>query len=450
MLSLAGFLETLQRSRLLDQSQVDAVRAELKPAERDDLAAVVRALVRSKLLTKFQAGKLLAGKHGPFFLGGYRIQRQLGAGGMAKVYSARQTETGHKVALKVLPPKRAAEERNALARFRREAHVSRRLAHPNIAQALEVGEDGGVHFIVMEYIPGRNVFDMVQRGGPLRVPDAARLFSEIADGLSHVHGLGIIHRDIKPSNVMVTPDGSAKLLDLGLARDTGDDESHLTREGTVVGTVDYIAPEQVAGVQLADERSDIYSLGCTLYYALAGRPPYAGGDLMSKIYRHRMEDPEPLEKVAAGVPPEFAALVRKMMAKDPADRYASAAELCSDLTRWNDPERVRALVGNAAESGQLFRPPPPEIDESEIQVEEGISLRSLGEAEPQEAPLTRVIQAAISRTQPQPGPPTPLQRIRARQAEEPPAESLTGYYIAIAAIIGVGIVAILALAILNQ
>src|SRR5262249_17076812 len=190
-------------------------------------------------------------------------------------------------------------ERNALARFRREADMSRRVSHPNIAEMLEVGEDSGVHFIVMEYIPGRNLYDMVHKGGPLRVPDAARLFHEVAAGLGHVHQVGLIHRDIKPSNIMVTPDGSAKLLDLGLARPY-EEESQITRPGAVVGTMDYIAPEQASGAQLADQRSDIYSLGCTLYFAVAGRPPFAGGDLMSKLYRQRMEDPEPLEKAAAG------------------------------------------------------------------------------------------------------------------------------------------------------
>ncbi len=451
MPTLADFLQILERSRLLDRSRVDSVRADLDPRDRNDMASVIRALVERKFLTRFQAAKLLAGKSGPFFMGKYKIMRQLGQGGMGKVYYARHIETRCKVAVKVLDPRRAAAERNALARFRREADMTLRLSHPHVAETLEVGEEGGVHFMVMEYIPGQNLFSMVTKGGPLRVWDAARLFGEVATGLGHIHKFGVIHRDIKPSNIMVTPDGTAKLLDLGLARDTTDpaQDDKLTRPGTVVGTMDYIAPEQASTEQQADERSDIYSLGCTLYFAVSTRMPFAGGDLMSKIYRHRMEEPEPIEKITKHVPREFGALLRKMMSKDPADRYANADELCHDLRRWTNADLVRTLLGAAADSGQIFHAPSPEIDSSELHVEEGVSLRSLGTDQPTEAPVPRVLKTVRPATK-DPGPPTPLQRIKVPKPVHEPTESYEGVYRVIFIIVALGIVAIIALALWDQ
>lgn len=444
MLTLGEFLETLDRSRLLDRTRVEAVRAALAPQEQNDLAAVVQLLVQRRLLTPFQVTKILAGKSGPFFLGRYKIMRQLGEGGMGKVYSARHLDNRRKVAIKVLPPKRANAERNALARFRREADMGLRLSHPHVAESLEVGEDAGVHFIVMEYIPGENLFTMVGRGGPLRVWDAARLFREVASGLGHIHQFGVVHRDIKPSNIMVTPDGTAKLLDLGLASGGDTTDEQLSKPGTVVGTLDYIAPEQAAGIQMADQRSDIYALGCTLYYAVSRRMPFAGGDPVSKVYRHRMEEPEPLEKIAAHVPREFSALVRKMMRKDPADRYQSADELCHDLQRWTDADLVRRFVGSAAESGQVFHPPPPEIDSTEIQIDEGVSLRSLGTDQPGEAPIPRVVRPARPPNR-DTGPPVPMRRIKANQTPSGPREvTYVGIYRAILIIIGIGVLATLA------
>ena len=446
MITLSEFLQTLERSRLVEPARVEALRAKLGPADRNDLAMVIRALVERKLLTKFQARKILAGKSGPFFLGKYKIMRQLGAGGMGKVYSARHLETRRKVAIKVLPPKRAAAERNALARFRREADMTLRLSHPHIAETLEVGEDAGVHFMVMAYIPGQNLFEMVQRGGPLRVWDAARLFAEVADGLGHIHKFGVVHRDIKPSNIMVTPDGTAKLLDLGLARGS-DDDDELTRPGTVVGTLDYIAPEQAAENQHADLRSDIYALGCTLYFAVSRRMPFGGGDIMSKIYRHRMEDPEPIEKVVQHVPREFAALVRKMMAKDPADRYQNAEELAHDLKRWVNPDLVRSLVGSAAESGQIFHPPPPEIDSTELHIEEGVSLRSLGTDQPTDAPVQRNLKTMRTPDK-DTSPPKPMQRIKPPKSpdEGGKEKSLPSLVTAIIIIVGLGVLAVAAIA----
>src|SRR5579875_2117210 len=284
MTRLEEFAANVVKSGLVPPEVLARARAEL-PAVANDEAAVhlARRLIQDKRLTAFQAKKLLSGKTSGFFLGGYRLLRPLGEGGMGKVYLA-ENDRGERVAIKVLPPRRALEDENALLRFRREMDLSRRCAHPNIARTLDVGREGDIHFMVMEYIPGESLFDMVKgaRAGPLRVPDAARLFLKLIDGLDAAHQAGLIHRDIKPSNVMITPDGEVKLLDLGLARAL-DDEKGITRANTVLGTLDYASPEQLGDASKADRRSDLYSVGCTLYFALSGRPPFEGGDMINKI-----------------------------------------------------------------------------------------------------------------------------------------------------------------------
>ena len=176
-----------------------------------------------------------------------------------------------------------------------------------------------------------------------------------------------MHRDIKPSNIMITPLGEAKLLDLGLARAL-DDETGLTRANTVLGTLDYASPEQLRDAAKADVRSDLYSLGCTLYFALSGGAPFEGGDMINKIYKQRMEDPPPLESRARGVPAAFAAVVRKLMSKNPDERYQNAAELRADLARWTDPARVHAILGAEADAARSFRPPPPELAEDDLRL----------------------------------------------------------------------------------
>jgi serine/threonine-protein kinase len=395
MLRLEEFAAHVVESGLVPAEVLARVRSELPPGSGEDGAIVLaRRLIQDKLLTSFQAKKILSGRISGFILGGYRLLRPLGEGGMGKVYLA-ENGRRERVAIKVLPPRKALEDENALLRFRREMDLSRRCSHPNLARTISVGSEGDVHFMVMEYIPGESLFDMVKspRAGPLRVPDAARLFLKLLDGLDAAHRAALVHRDIKPSNVMITPDGEVKLLDLGLARALDDDKG-LTRANTVLGTLDYASPEQLRDATRADRRSDLYSVGCTLYFAMAGKAPFEGGDMINKIFKQRMEDPEPLEKVARGVPSAFAAIVRKLMSKKPEERYQNCQELRADLARWTDPERVRAILGAEAEAARSFRPPPPVLDEEDLRlldVEEseardGMSLRGLGSAEPSLAP----------------------------------------------------------------
>jgi serine/threonine-protein kinase len=453
MLDLEDFTANVVKSGLVPPEVLARVQAELSLGNSGAYAVpLARRLIQDGLLTTFQARKLLSGKTSGFILGGYRLLRPLGEGGMGKVYLA-EDDQHRRVAIKVLPPRKAVEDGNALLRFRREMELSRRVSHPNLARTMAVGSEGDVHFMVMEYIPGQSLYEMVNsvQAGPLRVPDAARLFLKLLDGLDAAHAAGLIHRDLKPSNVMITPDGDVKLLDLGLARGLGD-EKGITRANTVLGTLDYASPEQLRDATKADRRSDLYSVGCTLYFALAGRPPFEGGDMINKIFKQRMEDPDPLEAQARGVPAAFGAIVRKLMSKKPEERHQTCSELRADLLRWTDPERVRAILGAEAEAAHSFRPPPPELDEEDLRLlevedsvsQDGISLRELGGAEPSLAPHHH-----------QPLPPLPAvvrhggARVARTSTPERGSSAETSWLVQFALIVGVaGLIAIVLISIL--
>lgn len=407
MARLDDFSADVVRSGLVSAEEVDRARAQIRIENPQEAAvALARSLIASGHLTNYQAKKVLAGSTKGFFLGGHRILRRLGAGGMGKVYLAVDSD-GFKVAIKVLPPKLAAEGGQALRRFRREMDLSQRVRHPNIARTIDVGEEDGVYFMIMEYVPGDSLYNIVKKSGPWRVLDVARYFTLVCDGLEAAHQGGLIHRDVKPSNLMITPEGDAKILDLGLAR-ASDEESNLTKDRTLVGTLDYASPEQLADAKKADARSDLYSLGCTFYFTLAGRAPFEGGTVVNKIYMQRMEEPPPLEKITRGVPAAFAAIVRKLMAKNPNDRYQTALELKADLERWTDPKVVKSILGAEADDVRAFRPPPPDLEDEDLRFSladtketpsTASALRDLGDDEPEPAPTItpRRIVAEVAR-----------------------------------------------------
>lgn len=402
---LEDFVADIIQSRLVQRPDVEHALAVLPPGPESDAAVrLARALIRDDRLTSYQARKLLSGATRGFFLGGYRILQPLGAGGMGKVYLASREGDPVKVAIKVLPPRKAAEQENSVKRFQREMELSQRVRHPNLARTLGFGEEEGVHFMVMEYIPGESLFDLVkgEHGGRLRVPDVARLFAKVCGGLQAAHEVGIVHRDIKPSNIMVTPDGDVRVLDLGLARASGEEPS-ITRPNMVVGTLDYASPEQIVDASKADHRSDLYSLGCAIYFATAGRAPFEGGDLVNKIFKQRMDDPERLENTAPGVPPEFAAIVRKLMAKKPEDRYQSCQELRHDLVRWTGPVAADSPKDGTAGVSTRDRPPVA-VPDDDIRLAfddpgdplGGPSIREFGDAEAAPAPRRKAKPVPVS------------------------------------------------------
>ncbi len=336
-----GFLKTVLRSGLVNREQLQSAVRSVPRGRRDDAAAVADHLVEGGTLSRFQANKLLQGTARGLVLGPFQVLTPIGKGGMGNVYLARDTRSEQMLALKVLSPKRAKEEDRILARFRREMEMCQAVAHPHLAWTYDVGVCQGVYYIAMEYIPGKSLYRTVVEHGPLDHRRAARVFAEIAAALDHAHHQGLIHRDIKPSNVILTPNDHAKVLDLGLALRAGERDGRACREvvggaGYVVGTMDYLAPEQAEDACRVDARSDVYSLGCTLYFALTGRPPFPGGTAREKIQRHRGEEPAPL---GPEVPAEFAELVLRMMAKKPEQRPGSAHEVEEALRQWagSDP-----------------------------------------------------------------------------------------------------------------
>jgi serine/threonine protein kinase len=340
------FLRTVLRSRLLDRERLqEALRGVPRP-QRGDARALADHLVRQGKLSRFQAHKLLKGTALGLLLGPYQILAPIGRGGMSTVYLARDSRGGQLLALKVLPPSKARKEERMLKRFQREMELSQRVSHPHLAWTYEVGEYRGAYYIAMEYIPGQTLSRLVNEQGPLPLARAARLMAEVAAGLDHAHNLGLIHRDLKPSNIQITPRDHAKVLDLGLALTHGEeveDPAVVGGQGYVVGSMDYIAPEQTVDAAGVDRRSDLYSLGCTLYFALAGQPPFPGGTSKEKIRRHRSDEPAALADLRPELPAAFVGLVKRLMCKDPAGRPRTAVAVMDELRAWAAGEPVLPL-----------------------------------------------------------------------------------------------------------
>jgi len=286
----------------------------------------------------------------------FELIEQIGVGGMAAVLKARDTQLDRTVALKILPPDLAAEPDN-VERFQHEARAAAKLDHDNVARVFFCGEDQGLHFIAFEFVEGENLRQVMERrGGKLGVAEALSYLIQVAAGLAHAAERGVVHRDIKPSNIIVTPAGRAKLVDMGLARSLErQGEKSLTHSGVTLGTFDYISPEQALEPRDADQRSDIYSLGCTFYHVLTGRAPVPDGTAARKLHHHQHVKPTDPRELAPDLPDAVVAVLDRMMAKRPEDRYPTAAELVRELllvarqvgVRAETPEGVR-FVEDAA------------------------------------------------------------------------------------------------------
>jgi serine/threonine protein kinase len=266
--------------------------------------------------------------------GKYQVISHLKTGGMGAVYKALDRENARLVALKVLSPESAGNPKR-LERFRREAQHGALLQHDNIVSIYEFGEQDGQYFLAMEFVEGVDLEEFIRRKGPLAPAEARHILFQIAQALDHAHQLGIVHRDIKPSNILLTQQHGrtvVKLADLGLARGGVEEESRVTADGSTVGTVDYMAPEQARDSGAADIRSDIYSLGCSLFHMLAGQPPFAEGSLLERVVKHSKTEPPDLRELNADVTDDLWAIVRRMLAKKPSQRYQTPAELLVDLT----------------------------------------------------------------------------------------------------------------------
>ncbi len=263
-------------------------------------------------------------------IGSYRLVESLGSGGMSSVFRAIHVASGLEVALKVLP-RSLAKNGTLLQRFLREAKSAESLQHPNIVAIYDRGSEDGRYYLVLEYVSGGDLHDRVRNKGPLSVVDAVGVIRAVATGLKHAAEQGLIHRDIKPANLLMTPEGDVKITDLGLALQIADEDERVTRDGTTVGTVDYMAPEQARDSRATSIRSDIYSLGCTFYYLLIGSAPFPGGDVPDKLRRHAFEAPPDVRALRPAIPRSLSNIIKKMMAKKPAKRYKDYDELLAAL-----------------------------------------------------------------------------------------------------------------------
>lgn len=334
--SLDQFLTNLAQSNLVSSEQIDELRS--KSMDSADSTALAEDLVSSGSLTRWQADMLLAGRNA-FYLGRYKLVSQLGKGGMGAVFKAEQMPMGRHVAIKVMAPHLIQSE-SALARFRREIHAVAALNHPNIVAALDADSAGNDHFLVMEYVEGQDLARVLKRRKRLPIGEACEYIRQAASGLQHAHEQEMIHRDIKPSNLLLTfkqPSDEAviKVVDLGLARFVGEaGTDDLTHTGQIMGTPDYISPEQARDSKDADIRSDVYSLGASLFHLLAGQSPFPKGSAVQKITARLTEDPPRLKTLLPEAPQKLDDVVDLMLKRDPQDRIPTPGEVANLLSQF--------------------------------------------------------------------------------------------------------------------
>lgn len=364
------FLELVRKSGLVPEDKLDELlsrhRVTGTPQTTDQAAA---QLVRDSLLTYFQAKQIKFGRYKRFTIGSkYRLLELIGAGGMGAVYLCEHTLMKRLVALKVLPTEKLDDQSN-LERFYREARAVAALDHPNIVRAYDIDQYDKLHFLVMEYVDGHSLQEIVARYAmekklydPIR---AAHYIAQAAVGMQHAHELGMVHRDIKPGNLLLDRSGVIKVLDMGLARFFNKQQDSVTEkydDKCVLGTADYLAPEQ-AVTNVVDVRADIYSLGGTLYFMLTGQTPFPEGTIAAKLVAHQTREPRAVETFRTDVPAGILAVLRKMMEKKAEDRYQQPIEVAEALAEWTEqpiappPERempnlcplVQALLGPSSE-----------------------------------------------------------------------------------------------------
>ncbi|MCA9163396.1 MAG: protein kinase, partial [Planctomycetales bacterium] len=324
-------VQALSDAQLLDDAELRSVEEKLGSSDEAD--DVFDQLVQQNRLTRFQADTLLSGSRDPLRLGEYTVVDRLGGGGMGQVFKAVHRRLERVVALKIIAPSILKDER-AVKRFEREARVAGKLIHPHIVTAYDASEDRGIHFLVMEYVDGCDLATLVRSKGPLEAGRAVNYVVQAARGLAYAHAKGIVHRDVKPANLLLDRTGRVRVLDLGLARSyfeesaVGQNVDELTSAGMMLGTLAYIAPEQVGNAASADQRADIYGLGCTLYFLIVGRPPFYGS---RSIYEVMCSPAPSMLADSRQVSEELDAVYLKMVAKRPEDRYETMDEVIKQL-----------------------------------------------------------------------------------------------------------------------
>jgi serine/threonine-protein kinase len=325
---------------LAKQKQLRAAGRQIKLAE---------LLVKAGVVTKSQLRRMAnpaedSASQSLQQIPGFQILQKIGAGAMASVYKARQLSLDRIVAIKILP-KRLSEDPSFVERFEKEGRAAAKLSHNNIVQAIDVGEYAGYHYFVMEYVDGQTVYDEVAKLRRYSEERALNIAIQIARALEHAHARGLIHRDVKPKNIIITKDGTAKLADMGLAREAGDAKKAAEEKGRAYGTPYYISPEQIRGVVDVDFRADIYSLGATIYHMITGRVPFEGPNPAAIMHKHLKEALIPPDHLNSAISTGLAEVVERSMAKDRHKRYQSTGDLLSDLElvqRGEAPLQARA------------------------------------------------------------------------------------------------------------
>ncbi len=348
-LSVEQYIDILRRSRLVEPQAVgDALaqfRGQTDSIKEDDCTEFARFLQAIKLVTNWQNSHLCEGRFRDFYLGKYKLLRLLGAGGMGAVYLAEHVLMNRRVAVKILY--HGSVDKTSLERFYQEARAVSQLDHLNIVRAFHFDNSDDFLYLVMEFIDGPDLQALVKKHGPLPYWEAAEYIRQAAVGLAHAHAAGLVHRDVKPANLLRDRRGVVKILDLGVARMTrqrGNTITQISNQG-MLGTVDYLAPEQALNSHDVDHRADIYALGCTLYYLLAGHPPFPDGTQAQKLLAHQIQKPDPLLNLRRDAPPELVRICDRMMAKEVDNRFPSAIDVAQTVQQWS--RGYRESVGMA-------------------------------------------------------------------------------------------------------